>query len=47
MTHTVKLDFWIDSDEIASNEEVKAMLEELLNGTAWNASDVEVLDIND
>lgn len=47
MTYTVKLDFWIDGDEITSDEEVKATLVELLDGAAWNASNVEVLDVND
>lgn len=47
MTYTVKLDFWIDGDEIASDEEVKAALSELLDGAAWSASNIEVLEVND
>jgi len=47
MTYTVQLDFWIDGDDIAEDEEVADMLKEMLNGTAYGISNIRVLDVND
>ncbi|EXG87884.1 hypothetical protein K413DRAFT_4786 [Clostridium sp. ASBs410] len=47
MTYTVKLDFWLDSDEVYSNEEIEEQLSDMLDGTAWGASNIKVLEVND
>lgn len=47
MTYTLSLDFWMDDDEIIPDEELIEIIEQMLNGTAWGASNIRVLDVND
>lgn len=47
MTYTVQLDFFIDGDEILSDEEVSEELKEMLNDSCTGASNIRVLDVND
>ena len=47
MVYTVQLDFFIDGDERLSDECVKNELEELLDGSAYCASNVKVLRVRE
>lgn len=47
MTYTVQLDFWIDEDGVRTDEEIKDVLNEILDSCACGASNIKVIDVND
>lgn len=47
MTYTVQLDFFIDDDEIRTDEEVKDVVKEIFDYSNCYASDIKVIDVND
>ena len=47
MTYTVKLDFFIDDDEIRTNEQIVEMIKEIFDNNNCSASNVIIYDIND
>lgn len=47
MTYTVQLDFFIDSDEIMSRQEVEEVVKEVFDSFNCDASNIMVIDIND
>ena len=47
MTYTVQLDFWIDEDNIRTNESVAEVLEEIFDYSACCASNVKVIEVNE
>ena len=47
MLYTVKLDFFIDEDEIRTDEKVVEVVKEIFDCCNCEASDIEVLDVND
>ena len=47
MTYTVQLDFFIDEDDVMTDEQVKYIVEEVFDTCNCNASNILVLDVND
>lgn len=47
MTYTVQLDFFIDDDEIRTDEEVKDVVKEIFDYSNCYVSDIKVIDVND
>lgn len=47
MTYTVKLDFFIDDDEIRTNKQIVEIIEEIFDNNNCSASNVIIYDIND
>ena len=47
MNYTVQLDFFIDEDAIRTEEEVKEVVEEILDYSNCNATNIRVISVND
>lgn len=47
MTYTVQLDFFIDTDDIMTDETVKEVVKEIFDSCNCSASDIRVLEVND
>lgn len=47
MTYTVKLDFWMDENEVRSDDEIQCILKEVFGHCNFVAENIEVLEVND
>lgn len=47
MTYTISLDFWLDDNEVISDDKMVEMIKELLDGTAWGVTNIKILDVSD
>jgi hypothetical protein len=47
MTYTVKLDLYIDEEDISSDEEVKDFIKESMSSSAIDVSNISILEVND
>ena len=47
MKYTVQLDFFIDEDEVRTDEEVKEVVREIFDYSNCSASNIKVIDVND
>ena len=47
MTYTVKLDFWMDENEVRTDDEVRYILKEVFDHCNFVAENIKVLEVND